>query len=139
MAGNRNRPRLHDYGVCLFYLFFFSQPCTLFCHLHLCKVIQSGAVRNSIKDVYLMLWWCERLYQVQVLNKSLSFYLFLFYTVFYCCFYTVLPFNCTWVTLGTCEGKLKGRKLHWQVRYLWDICVASREGKGWTGTQVDFP
>lgn len=42
-----------------FMIIVFSQPYSLLCHLHLCKVIQSKACRNSVNSVHLMRWRCK--------------------------------------------------------------------------------
>lgn len=66
-----------------FMIIVFSQPYSLLCHLHLCKVIQSKACRNSVNSVHLMRWWCKWLCRVQVVKRGWSLYLHLVYVTFF--------------------------------------------------------
>lgn len=104
----------------------FSQPCSLLCHLNLCKVIQSKAHRNSVKPVHLIRWWWEWLCRVQVVKRGWSLYLHLVYVTFYC-LHSPSPFSkCSWVTLGAQEGKVTLRQWNYIGRLdIWGRFVRS--------------
>lgn len=118
-----------------FMIIVFSHPYRL-CHMHLCKVIQSKACRNSVNSVHLMRWWCKWLCTVQVVKE-----LELVFAFVWCGFLLLLQsLSLQQMQLGDswCTGRescSQTVELHWQVRHLRFVRAVRHTGEFPTGNQ----